>query len=164
MCYLLDALEFPRAATMREELEFAYQDLHRLADEGPDVLVTVDVDSRRAEVNVLLLAASTLQRAGAPSVGTDHRGADLVGADLQGVDLRGASLRGALLVGADLRGADLRGADVIGADLRGADLRGTDLRDALFLLQSQLDAANGDEATRVPAACSRPQHWSTSKG
>ena len=62
-------------------------------------------------------------------------------------------------MGADLRGADLRGCDLIGADLRGADLRGADLRGALFLLQSQLDAAVGDAATRLDAAFTRPGHW-----
>ena len=58
------------------------------------------------------------------------------------------------LIGADLRGADLRLADLIGADLRGADLRGADLAGALFLTQSQVNAARGDERDRAPrSAC-----------
>ena len=55
---------------------------------------------------------------------------------------------------------DLRSADVIGADTRGADLRGADLRGALFLLQSQLDAARGDASTRLPLEHAVPAHWS----
>jgi uncharacterized protein YjbI with pentapeptide repeats len=162
--YVVDALAFPRAQPVRAELESAYAELDRLTREGPDVLVAVDVGARRAEVNVLLVRASELQRAGSASAGVDHRGADLVGADLRGRDLRGASLRGALLVGADLRGADLRGADVIGADLRGAELTGADLRDALFLLQSQLDSARGDRTTRLPADVETPAHWTSPGG
>jgi hypothetical protein len=79
----------------------------------------------------------------------------------RGADLRGADLRGALLIGADLRAADLRGADVIGADLRGANLAGADLSTALFLIQSQLDAASGDATTKLPPRLTRPAHWPT---
>ncbi|MFC7471170.1 pentapeptide repeat-containing protein [Actinomadura keratinilytica] len=81
------------------------------------------------------------------------------GARLRGADLRGASLRGALLIGADLRDADLRWADLIGADLRGADLSGADLRGSVYVTGTQLAAARGDAATRLPGAVRRPAHW-----
>ena len=83
----------------------------------------------------------------------------LIGADLRAADLRAANLRGAYLIGADLRRTDLGLADLTGADLRGADVRGADLRRALFLTQSQLDAATGDTATKLPPALTRPAHW-----
>jgi uncharacterized protein YjbI with pentapeptide repeats len=73
--------------------------------------------------------------------------------------LRGANLRGACLIRADLRGTNLRLADLTGADLRDADLRGADVSASLFLTQSQLEAARGDDRTVVPAARSRPRHW-----
>jgi uncharacterized protein YjbI with pentapeptide repeats len=79
-------------------------------------------------------------------------------------DLRGASLRGARLIGADLRHADLRLADLTGADLRGTDLGGADLTTSLFLTQAQLDAAEGDTGTGVPASLTRPAHWPLSGG
>ena len=60
----------------------------------------------------------------------------------------------------DRRGADLRTADLIGADLRGADLGGADLTGSIFLTQAQLVAARGDLNTRLPAALTRPGHWS----
>ena len=88
-------------------------------------------------------------------------GSDLIGQDLRGRDLRGASLRGAYLTGTDLTGADLRGADFTGADLRGADLCGADLTGALFLTQSQADAARGDGSTRLPLPLQRPLHWTS---
>ncbi|WP_433199240.1 pentapeptide repeat-containing protein [Dactylosporangium sp. CS-047395] len=90
-------------------------------------------------------------------------GRPLIGARLRGTDLRNADLRGALLIGADLSGADLRNADVIGADLRGANLSGADLSTTLFLIQSQLDAAVGDAATRLPPRLHRPAHWPNSR-
>lgn len=79
--------------------------------------------------------------------------------DRRGADLRGANLRGAYLIGADLRGADLRVADLIGADFRDADLRGADLSESIFLIQSQLDAAKGNNETKLPPSLTRPTHW-----
>lgn len=143
----------------RRQVRAALAETARLADLAPEALVLVDVDAHRRAVNAVLLGVSAQVRAGGAHPGPDRRGADLAGADLRAVDLRGASLRGALLIGADLRGADLTLADVTGADLRGALLAGTDLRRALFLTQSQLDAATGDGATRLPAGCVRPAHW-----
>jgi hypothetical protein len=72
-------------------------------------------------------------------------------------------LCGALMIGADLRHADLSGADVIGADFRGADLRGADLTGTIFLIQSQLDVAVGDAATRIDDTLRRPAHWSATQ-
>ncbi|MGB6071858.1 MAG: pentapeptide repeat-containing protein, partial [Rhodococcus sp. (in: high G+C Gram-positive bacteria)] len=60
---------------------------------------------------------------------------------------------------ATLRGADLRLADLIGADLRGADLRGADLRGSIYTTQFQINAAQGDLATRIPESLTRPSHW-----
>ncbi|MEU7866734.1 pentapeptide repeat-containing protein [Dactylosporangium sp. NPDC049140] len=103
-------------------------------------------------------AGTSAGRAKSPALGRQ-----LIGAKLRGADLRNADLRGALLIGADLRGADLGNADVIGADLRGADLSGADLRGALFLIQSQLDAAVGDATTGLPDRLRRPAHWSSGR-
>ena len=159
MRYAAEAAAFPHAGAVRDRLEQEYVVLEAQAARPSHEVTDLDVAATRGRVNALLLEASAAQRAGSPAYAIDHRGADLVGARVSRADLRGASLRGARLVGADLRGADLRGCDLIGADLRGADLRGADLRGALFLLQSQLDAAVGDAATRLDAAFTRPGHW-----
>ena len=156
--YLSEALTLPGARALHGELSAALERTERLTDHAPDVLLAMDMAAHRRQVNDLLLGASELARAGVRHR-QDHRGADLIGADLQGSDLRGASLRGAYLIGADLRGADLRMADVIGADLRGADLRGTDLTGAIFLIQSQLDAAKGDARTAVSPILTHPGQW-----
>ncbi|EIV92164.1 pentapeptide repeat-containing protein [Frankia sp. QA3] len=153
-----------------------------LADADADALLAADLPAHRRTVHDLLTRASALLRTGrgdtagrgpARSQGRGRAGrprdrgagvarnlgVDLVGARLAGVDLRGAELTGRLLIAADLRGADLRGADLRGADLRGADLSGADLRGALFVVQAQLDAARGDDATALPATLTRPAHW-----
>jgi uncharacterized protein YjbI with pentapeptide repeats len=156
--YLTEALERRPAGPLHAELALMLDDTERRTHGGPDDLLRLDLSAHRQEVNTLLLRTSELVRAG--QRGPDHRGADLIGAKLAGADLRGASLRGAYLIGADLRNADLRYADVIGADFRNSDLRGANFTGALFLIQSQLDAAAGDTGTTVPPGLVRPAHWS----
>jgi uncharacterized protein YjbI with pentapeptide repeats len=168
--YLTEALALPAARPVRAELRAALDETERLTALDPDGVLAVDVAAHRHDVNVLLVRASELVRAGAGRRTADRRGADLrgdrfrgadlIGADLRGADLRRVSLRGAYLIGADLRGAVLRLADLTGADLRGADLAGADLSDSIFLTQAQLDAANGDPETRIPPGRTRPTHWS----
>jgi uncharacterized protein YjbI with pentapeptide repeats len=159
--YLTEALALPNARPLHGELRRALEQTERLTGSQAGVLVSLDVAGHRQHVNALLVRASELARAGLgpPGARADHRGADLAGADLRGARLRGASLRGARLVGTDLAGADLTGADLTGADLRAADLRGADLAGAIFLTQSQLDAARGDAGTRLPRSLARPGHW-----
>ncbi|WP_433166723.1 pentapeptide repeat-containing protein [Kribbella sp. CA-247076] len=153
--YLTEALEHK---AFEDELTAAIarvEEVSRTAD-----LTAVDVMAERAAVNELLLQTSRLVRGKQPKK-KERRGADLIGARLRGADLCKANLRGAYLIGADLRGADLRQADLIGADLRDADVRGADLTGALFLTQSQLNAARGDRTTKIPQALTRPTHWTT---
>lgn len=157
--HLTEALTMELPAPLRAALTEALATTDRLAGGDPESLRSLAVDTHRSGVVPLLAQAADHARARGGRPGVDRRGAALLGADLRRVDLRRASLRGAQLVGADLRGVDLTGADLTGADLRGADVRGADLSGALFLHQSQLDAARGDGATRLPPRRSRPAHW-----
>jgi uncharacterized protein YjbI with pentapeptide repeats len=162
--HLGEGLRLPAAHTMHDELAQMYDATDRLTHGSPDALVVLDLASHREKVNALLLRVSELARAGAAREPLDHRGADLIGSDLRGADLRGASLRGAYLIGSDLRGADLRLADLTGADLRGADLSGADLTGSMFLTQSQLAAAQGDQRTRLSPPLVHPTHWMSPRG
>ncbi|QWF83621.1 hypothetical protein HUW46_07064 [Amycolatopsis sp. CA-230715] len=154
--YLAEAMALRPAEDVRDALA----ETESLAGESPEALLALDVAAHREKVNALLLRTSEAVRAEFRSRKKERRGADLIGAKLRKADLRGANLRGAYLIGADLRGADLRLADLIGADLRDTDLRGADLTGGFFLTQAQLNAANGDAATRIPASLERPAHWS----
>ncbi|MFF4601480.1 pentapeptide repeat-containing protein [Streptomyces sp. NPDC001339] len=158
--YLSEALALPAARPVHADLRAALEKTERLTRGSAEELAALDVPAHRGEVNVLLLRTSELVRAGVRGrKKKERRGADLMGARLRGADLQGANLRGAYLIAADLKGADLRRADLIGADLRDADLSGADLTGALFLTQSQLNAARGDTATKLPPALTRPAHW-----
>ena len=164
--YLTEALTLVTAGQLRDELVLAFEETRRFTDQDPDTLLEFDVAAHRERINALLLRTSELVRAAAGGADAEHGRAehlraDLIGADLRGADLRGANLRGALLIGADLSRADLGRADLIRADLRGAELSGADLGDSIFLIQSQLDAANGDRRTRLPPSLRRPPHWTS---
>jgi hypothetical protein len=164
--YLSEALTLEPARPVYAELRPALEETERLTRLGSDALTDLDVNAYRRGINALLLRASELTRAEACRrqaglAGADLRGADLIGKDLRKSDLRGASLRGAYLLGANLAGVDLAVADLTGADLRGADLRGADLSGSLFVAQSQVDAATGNAATRLPSMLTAPSHWPT---
>lgn len=160
--YLTEALTLQPDGTLHAELSLALERTEQLTGTSPAALLELDLAAHGRDVNALLLRTSNFARAGVQPKKKDHRGADLIGANLEGADLRGASLRSAYLIGADLRNADLRMADLTGADVRGADLSGADLSGSLFLIQSQLDAANGDTETKLPPSLTRPAHWSAS--
>ena len=157
--YLTEALTLSPARSLHDELRRALEETERLSESSADALLELDMAAHRQAVSALLLRASELVRAEVQQQKKDYRGADLIGANLIGANLRGANLRGAYLIGADLRDADLRLADLIGADFRDADLSGADLTGSIFLIQSQLDAAQGDANTKAPLALTRPAHW-----
>ena len=158
--YLAAALDLRPARAVHGPLRHAFAATQAMTNRPAAVLLRLDTGRHRAQVNALLLRASELVRAQLPGQKPDHHGADLIGARLAGANLKGANLRGARLIGADLRHADLTLADLTGADLRGADLRGADLTSCLFLIQAQLDAAEGDTGTGLPPPLTRPVHWS----
>lgn len=155
--YLAEALARPEARPVHGELGPLRDEIAALTRGTPAEILAADVPALRGRVGPLLRRTSELARAGLG--GRKRRGADLMGANLAGAALRGADLRGAYLIGARLKGADLRTADLLGADLRAADLSGADLTGALFLTQSQVNAAQGDAATRLPGGLERPGHW-----
>ena len=160
--YLTEALTLQQVGPLHDELSLARQATDRLTEGSPKALLQLDVAAHRRVVSSLLRQTSENARFEIQHTKTDYRGADLIGAKLEGADLRGAGLRGAYLIGADLRRADLRMADLIGADLRGADLGGANLTGSIFLIQSQLDSAKGDDETRLSPSFVRPTHWSSS--
>jgi uncharacterized protein YjbI with pentapeptide repeats len=87
--------------------------------------------------------------------------ANLAGADLRDANGYAAVLSSANLSRADLTnsswvGAHLHGANFSGAKLSGANFSGAELERVVGLSQSQLNAACGDETTRLPQGFSIP--------
>jgi len=160
--YLREALHLQAARPLHAEMRVALAEIVKLSRGTPQALLALDLADTRRGLTGLLRSASELARSHAPGPHADYANADLIGAHLAGADLRAASLRGAQLIAADLCGADLRLADLTAADMRNADLSGANLSTALFVRQSQLEAARGDARTRLPAGRRRPTHWLSS--
>jgi Pentapeptide repeats (8 copies) len=153
------------ASNTRAAIDSMYETVDSLSQLPGDGILALDLDSVRQLVNPLLSMVSESVRSTAvahrttPLPSKVHAGADLLGSDLARRDLRGADLRGALLIAADLSNADLRGCDLLAADLRDANISGADLSTSLFVTQMQLNAARGNEQTRIPGDTVRPSHW-----
>ncbi|KRE55630.1 hypothetical protein ASG70_09945 [Phycicoccus sp. Soil748] len=119
---------------------------------------------RRHDVNRANLPGAHLEMAdlrgaflnGANLAGASMIGAKLIGAHLNGADLSGASLEEADLTAASVKWANFSGANMADADLTRTSVEGTDLSPARSLIQTQIDAAIGDFATRLPLGISNP--------
>lgn len=160
--YLNEALSLKVAQSLHSDLLSCLNNSEQLTRLSPESILKINISEHRAKVNNLLLRTSELVRAQVSNKKEQkkgHRGSDFIGAKLKGADFSGANLRGALFIAADLRGANLRMADLIGADLRDADLRDANLTGSIFLTQTQINAAKGNENTKLPAALVIPNHW-----
>ena len=60
-----------------------------------------------------------------------------------------------------LQGANLERADLSGANLKEADLSGAFLQEITkeSLTQTQINQADGNDVTKLPAHLQRPEHW-----
>jgi uncharacterized protein YjbI with pentapeptide repeats len=150
----------PEPATgLIDRVNDARQRVEQLTECGTNDLRALEPVAFRREIGALLGQVSEFVRGPDATSANDHRNADLIEAKFRGADLRAANLRGAYLIGADLRNADLRMADLLGADLRATDLGNADLSTAIFVTQPQIEAAHGDNRTRIPPILARPNHW-----
>jgi uncharacterized protein YjbI with pentapeptide repeats len=165
--YLTEALSLEAAKPILQELQIALMETEKLTNLSPKAILEINVPAHRAIVNDLLLKTSELVRGKVELKKNKNpktqkvlrRGRDLIGAKLRGADLTGANLRGAILIAADLREADMRMTDLIGADFRDTDLSGANLRGSIFLTQAQVNSANGNKNTKLPASLTLPDHW-----
>lgn len=165
--YLTEASLQEFSSELKLELMDKIDKTNELTLLKPEALLKLDLIAHRIGVNNLLKSVSELVRnkyysvKKAPLKGKKifGGGLDLVGKDLRKKDLCGEDLRGAFLIASNLRGVDLSGADLIGADLRDADLCGANLSRCIFLTQGQINAAKGDNSTKLSNSLTKPSHW-----
>lgn len=160
--YLKQALTLKETQSFQASLQKIYKETVELTEKKPKEILEIDIAAHRSNVNVLLVETSKRYRADLIKRGKKRRikeDFDYLGANLKGLDLQGEDFRGKLLIAANLSHSDLRKADFIGADLRDANLRGANLTKALFLTQSQINAAIGDIHTKIPNYLEKPSHW-----
>ena len=149
--YLTDASLQEVSISLKKEVEEMRLKIVQLTYLDLASLLVLDIESYRDEVNKILRQIGTLSG--------EKLGKDLMGKNLTKKNLINSDLRGALLIAANLKNQDLSGANVIAADFRDADIRGAKLDKCLFLTQSQINVAKGDQQTKIPKWLSRPAHW-----
>ncbi|WP_440997544.1 pentapeptide repeat-containing protein [Arhodomonas sp. SL1] len=93
--------------------------------------------------------------------GAHLEGAGLLSAELEGADLSGVHLENAMIAATNLKGADLTGAHLTNAQFQDVNIRGTRVNMS-DICQNQIDNANGDSSTVIPAGLVRPTHWEIS--
>lgn len=161
--YLAEALNRNETKPIHHPLKETFNEIKRVTELEAQEILALDISHYRAIANKLFLQTSELVRGTESSPSKKARKtvvkSDMMGAKLKKADLHAANLRGVFLIAADLRGADLRKTDFIGADLRDADLSGADLTGSIFLTQVQINSANGDVQTKLPAGLTIPHHW-----
>ncbi|CAK7074000.1 MAG: hypothetical protein DELT_03186 [Desulfovibrio sp.] len=125
------------------------------AARGPEV-AAFDVYGYKARVDRVLKRITGEVRKTANGKRAD---ADCIGKSFRGRNLYGTDFSMSLLIAADFEGCALGKANFLGADMRGANIRGADLSQSLFLTQIQVNAADGDHATKLPPGLSVPTGW-----
>jgi uncharacterized protein YjbI with pentapeptide repeats len=160
--YLKQALALEETRSLHPSLQNIYEETVELTIKTPQEIAEIDIVAHRSNVNALLIETSKLYRADLMNKSKKKRkkkGLDYLGANLKGLDLQGEDFRGTLMIAANLSHSNLRKADFIGADLRDAELSGANLKEALFLTQSQINSARGDNGTQIPGYLEKPSHW-----
>ncbi|MDQ0231816.1 pentapeptide repeat-containing protein [Metabacillus malikii] len=163
--YLDEVLRMGKESSIHETLLQVYEETELLTDLCPEEILSIDIPCHRAKVSILLTQVSEQVRAKTRrgkqqlKIEKGATSGSLIGASLQGAQLKGSNLRGALLIAADLRNADIRDSDFLGADLRDANICGANLLGSIFLTQAQVNAAKGNQQTKLPEHLQVPEHW-----
>lgn len=164
--YLTEAYRVQSDEKMKKEIMDMIDYTDKLTRLDSESIMKIDIVTYRSKVNKLLLKTSESIRS---KIKKDKKNilkkkliasrVNFMGKDLRKYNLIGEDLSGAFLIAADLRGVDLSFTDLIGADLRDTDIRGADLSNSIFITQSQINSAKGDDNTKLPNSLYCPSCW-----
>lgn len=165
--YLTQAFFLQKDSNLKSQIDALIEDTYKLTLLRFDSLSSIDLNSHRDKVNVLLklTSESVCNKIKQPKKSPSKKNSfnlsrsDYFAADLRKKDLKGFDFSGACLIAANLKGVDLSQANFIGADLRDTDISGADLTNSIYLTQSQINTAKGDSSTKIPKSLIRPPYW-----
>jgi uncharacterized protein YjbI with pentapeptide repeats len=158
--YLSMVYSLEKEETLRSMSNIIIQETIEITLLKPEALLKLNLDIHREKVNEILRKASNQIRSKFVYKNNKTSNKNYIGKNLKNVPLRGADLSGALLIAADLSNNDLSGVNLIGADMRDTNIRGANLENSIFITQQQVNSANGDANTKLPASLTIPKHWS----
>jgi len=154
--YLLEALTLSSDHKLQTAIESLIVENEQMTAATPEEILSLDLGAYREKVNLVLKQISC-QMAVMPADKKAPK--DFFGKNLRGKNFDSRDFSMALMIAANLEGASLRGTNFLGADLRDANIKNTDLSKSLFLTQMQINAASGNEKTKLPKNLVRPAHW-----
>ena len=157
--YLTEAVTLENIVSIKESLQSMIEEIKQMTLLKPEAILEIDIESHRTQVNILLKEAYKLNRQDKKSIQKTSFEKMLIGKDLRKVNLKEADLSGAMMIAANLKECDLSGALLIGVDMRDADIRGANLSKSIFLTQTQINTAKGNQFTKLPSRLDRPSYW-----
>jgi hypothetical protein len=154
--YLLEALSFVKEEGLKADIDALIAENIQMTAGAAAEILAIDIAYYKVRVDQILKKVSD-QVAADSSDGTAHK--DYFGKNFKGANLDGRDFSMALMIAANLKGCSLKKTNFLGADMRDANIKDTDLSGCVFLTQMQINGAQGNAKTRLPANLRRPASW-----
>lgn len=156
--YLAEAAAIVPAEELADQITALIGEYQNMTALLPMEILQIDIEEYRTRVNKILKKAGELVVQSVAPGKTDKR-SDNMGRNFKKANLNGRDFSMSLLIAANLEGCSLYGTNFLGADMRDTNIQNADLRESLFLTQAQVNAARGNEHTKLPDTLSRPIAW-----
>lgn len=157
--YLAEAASIIPAEGLADDIDTLISEYKNMTALSPEEILGTDIEGYRTRVNRILKKAGELTAQSiAPGKNADRR-SDYMGRNFKKANLDGLDFSMSLMIAANLEGCSLYGTNFLGADMRDANIRNADLRESLFLTQAQVNAARGNEHTKLPDTLTMPKGW-----
>lgn len=156
--YLAEAAAIVPAEELADQITALIGEYQNMTALSPMEILQIDIEEYRTRVNKILKKAGELVVQSVAPGKTDKR-SDNMGRNFKKANLNGWDFSMSLLIAANLEGCSLYGTNFLGADMRDTNIQNADLRESIFLTQAQVNAARGNEHTKLPDTLSRPIAW-----
>lgn len=156
--YLAEAAAIVPAEELADQITALIGEYQNMTALSPMEILQIDIEGYRTRVNKILKKAGELVVQSVAPGKTDKR-SDNMGRNFKKANLNGRDFSMSLLIAANLEGCSLYGTNFLGADMRDTNIQNADLRESIFLTQAQVNAARGNERTKLPDTLSRPIAW-----
>lgn len=157
--YLAEASAVIPAEKLADDIDALICEYRQITTLAPAQLLQIDIEEYRTRVNRILKKAGELTaKSIVPGKNADKR-SDYMGRNFKKANLNGRDFSMSLMIAANLEGCSLYGTNFLGADMRDTNIKNADLSESLFLTQAQVNAAQGNENTKLPRTLCRPSSW-----
>lgn len=157
--YLLQAALEESALPIRAHIDELLAEHDEMVSQEAEAIVNLSLTAYQDKVNALLQQAMDLTHEALHQKPKRVHQNFYLGKHFKGADLTGKDFTVAVLIAASLEGCKLKGASFLGADMRDTNIKNTDLSESLYLTQRQINAAIGNQQTKLPSYLVHPSSW-----